>query len=149
MNALQRLGSFPLPISTPIAALIAAVVVGIAHLIIGDLLGGIPDGFQVDTPAGLQDLLFTSSMFGTFLYTMIGGLVYAIVRRFSANAARIFAIIAAVATLLSLVQPLTLTDAPRRVTATLIALHIIAGIVATSALISLTRPAADRLLRGA
>lgn len=148
MNALQRFGSYPLPISTPLAALIAAVVVGIAHLIIGNLLGGVPDGFQVDTPAGLQDLLFTSSMFATFLYTMIGGLVYAIVRRFSSNPNRPFVIIAAVATLLSLLQPLML-DAPGEVKATLIVLHIIAGIVATAALISLTRPASDRLLRGA
>ena len=143
MDALRRFGSYPLYISTPIAAIIAAVVAGIAHIIIGDLLGGIPDGFQVDTPAGLQDLLFTSSMFATFLYTIIGGLVYAIVRRFSSNPERPFVIIAAIATLLSLLQPIAL-DAPGEVKATLIVLHIIAGIVATAALIALTRPTSDR-----
>ena len=147
MTALRRLGSYPLYISTPIAAIVAAVVVGIAHLIIGDLLGGIPDGFKIDTPSGLQDLVFASSMFATFLYTIIGGLVYAVVRRFSSNPERPFVIIAAVATLLSLLQPIAL-DAPGEVKATLIVLHIIAGIVATAALIALTRPAADRRLQG-
>lgn len=146
MNALRRLSSYPLYISTPIAAIIAAVVVGIAHLIIGDLLGGVPDGFKIDTPSGEQDLLFTSSMFATFLYTIIGGLVYAIVRRFRGNPDRLFVIIAAVATLLSLLQPIAV-DAPGEVKATLIVLHIIAGIVATAALLSLTRPALDRGLQ--
>ena len=148
MNALRRLGSYPLYISTPIAAILAAVVVGIAHIIIGDLLGGIPDGFKIDTPSGLQDLLFTSSMFATILYTIIGGLVYAIVRRFSGNPERLFVIVAAVATVLSLIQPIAV-DAPGEVKATLIVLHIIAGIVATAALLALTRPAADRRLREA
>ena len=141
MNALRRFGTYPLYISTPLAAIIAAVVVGIAHLIIGDLLGGIPDGFQVDTPtAGKQDLLFTSSMFATFLWVLIGGVVYAIIRRFSGNPERTFVIVAVVLTLLSLFQPFTIQDGPGRVIATLITLHII------PALLSLTRPKTnDRL----
>lgn len=144
-SALQRFGRYPLYISTPIAAVIAAVVTGIAHLIIGDLLGGVPDGYQVDTPtAGKQDLVFGSSMFATFLYVLIGGVVYAIVRRFARDADRVFVIVAVVVTILSFIQPLTL-DAPTSVKVTLILLHIIAAIVATSALIALTRPrAGDR-----
>jgi membrane protease YdiL (CAAX protease family) len=82
-SALERFGRFPLYISTPIAAVIAAVAAGIAHLIIGDLLGGVPDGFEVDTSSGRQDLVFGSSMFATFLYVLLGGLVYALVRRFA------------------------------------------------------------------
>jgi len=143
MNALRRFGRYPLYISTPIAAIVAAVVTGIAHLIIGDLLGGIPDGFRVDTPSGEQDLVFASSMFAAFLYTSIGGLVYAIVRRFSGNPDRLFVIIAVVVTLLSLFQPFTIEDGPGKVIATLVTLHIIAAIVAIPALIGLTRPKAD------
>lgn len=139
MNALQRFGSYPLYISTPIAAIIAAVVTGIAHLIIGDLLGGVPDGFRVDTPSGEQDLLYTSSMFATFLYVLIGGVVYAVVRRFARDADRIFVIIAVIGTVLSFIQPLAI-DVPARVKITLIALHIIAALVAIPALIRLTRP---------
>ncbi len=146
MNALQRFGSYPLYISTPIAAIIAAVVAGLAHLIIGDLLGGIPDGFRVDTPSGEQDLVFGSSMFAAFLYTLIGGVVYAIVRRFSGNPERLFVIIAVVVTLLSFFQPIAV-DAPGEVKATLIALHIIAAIVATPLLIGLTRPKTESRLQ--
>lgn len=140
MNALRGFGRYPLYLSTPIAAIIAAVIVGIAHLIFGDLFGGVPDGFQVDTPSGAQDLLFTSSMFATVLYVLIGGLVYALIRRLSGNPDRVFVIVAVVVTLLSLIQPFTIEDGPGSVIATLVALHIIAGIVATLALITLTRP---------
>lgn len=148
MNALQRFGRYPLYISTPIAAIIAAVVVGIAHLIIGDLLGGVPDGFKIDTPSGKQELVFASSMLSTFLYVLVGGLVYAIVRRFSGNPERTFVIVAVVITVLSLIQPIAV-DAPGEVKATLITLHIIAAIVAIPALISLTRPKTDRRLQEA
>lgn len=148
MSALQRFGTFPLYLSTPIAAIIAAIVVGIAHLIIGDLLGGVPDGFRIDTPTGKQDLIFASSMLSTVFYVLIGGVVYAIVRRFSANPDRLFVIIAIVGTLLSLLQPITV-DAPGKVKATLIVLHFIAAIVATPLLIGLTRPKADRRLQEA
>jgi hypothetical protein len=139
MNALQSFGRYPLYLSTPIAAIIAAVVTGIAHLIIGDLLGGIPDGFRVDTPSGEQDLLFTSSMFATFLYVLLGGVVYAIVRRFARDAVRVFVIVAVIGTVLSFIQPIAI-DAPTGVKVTLIVLHIIAAIVAIPALIGLTRP---------
>lgn len=146
MSALQRFGTFPLYISTPIAAIVAAIVAGVAHLIIGDLAGGIPDGFKIDTPTGKQELVFASSMLSTFLYTIIGGVVYAIVRRFSGNPDRTFVIVAVVATLLSFLQPITV-DAPGKVTATLIVLHIIAAIVATPLLIGLTRPKAEQRLQ--
>lgn len=148
MNALQRFGRYPLYISTPIAAIVSAIVVGISHLIIGDLLGGIPDGFRIDTPSGKQDLVFGSSMFATFLWVLIGGVVYAIVRRFSGNPDRLFAIIAIVVTVLSLIQPIAV-DAPGEVKATLVTLHIIAAIVAIPALISLTRPKTDQRLQEA
>ncbi len=138
--ALQRLGRYPLYISTPIAAIIAAVITGIAHLIIGDVLGGIPEGFQVDTPSGKQDLLFSSSIVATFMYALVGGVIYAIVRRFSSNPERTFVIIAGIVTLLSLLQPFLIEDGPGSVIVTLVTLHIIAGIVATVALIALTRP---------
>lgn len=134
-----RFGRFPLYISTPIAAVVAAVVAGIAHLIIGDLFNGVPDGFQVDTFSGEQDLVFGSSMFATFLYVLIGGLVYAIVRRFARDYDRAFVIIAVIVTVLSFIQPLVL-DAPTSVKVTLVLLHIISAIVATAALIGLTRP---------
>lgn len=148
MNALQRFGRYPLYISTPIAAIVAAVVVGIAHLIIGDLLGGVPDGFRIDTPSGKQELVFASSMLSTILYVLVGGVVYAIVRRFSGNPDRLFVIVAVVVTLLSLIQPIAV-DAPGEVKATLVTLHIIAAIVAIPALISLTRPKTDRRLQEA
>lgn len=140
MNALQGFGRYPLYLSALIAAIIAALVTGLAHLIIGDVLGGIADGFQVDTPSGMQDLLPSSSMFATFLYVLLGGLVYALIRRLSSNPDRVVVIVAVVVTLLSLIQPFTIEDGPGNVIATLIVLHIIAGIVATLALITLTRP---------
>lgn len=140
LDLFGRFGRFPLYISTPIAAVVAAVVAGIAHLIIDDLFGGVPDGFQVDTPtSGKQDLVFGSSMFATFLYVLIGGLVYAIVRRFARDYDRAFVIIAVIVTVLSFIQPLVL-DAPTSVKVTLVLLHIISAIVATAALIGLTRP---------
>ncbi len=144
MNALAadrfgRFGRFPLYISTPIAAVIAAVITGIAPLIIGDLLNGVPDGYQVDTFNGEQDLVFGSSMFATLLYVLLGGLVYAIVRRFARDYDRVFVIIAVIVTVLSFIQPLAL-DAPTTVKVTLVILHIIAAIVAVPALIGLTRP---------
>lgn len=67
LDQFGRFGRFPLYISTPIAA----VVAGIAHWIIGDLLNGVPDGFQVDAFSGEQDLAFGSSMFATFLYVYV------------------------------------------------------------------------------
>lgn len=139
MNSLQRIGRYPLYLSTPIAAIVAAVVTGIAHVIIGDLLRGIPDGYEIDTPTGKQELVFASSMLSTFLYVVIGGVVYAIIRRFSANPDRLFVIVAVIATILSFLQPLSV-DAPASVRSTLIVLHIIAAIVATSTLITCTRP---------
>lgn len=139
MNVLQRFGQYPLYLSTLIAAIIAALVTGLAHLIIGDLLGGVPDGYRIDTPSGKQDLLFTSSMFATFLYVLLGGVIYAIVRRFSGNPERTFVIVAVIGTILSFIQPIAV-DAPGSVKVTLVVLHIIAAIVATTALIALTRP---------
>jgi len=139
MTVLQSFGRYPLYLSTPIAAIIAAVIVGIAHLVLGNLLGGVPGGFQVDTPSGKQDLLFTSSMFATVLYVLIGGLVFALIRRLSGNPERTFVIVAVIGTILSFIQPIAI-DAPGSVKITLIVLHILAALVATTALIALTRP---------
>jgi len=139
MTALQRFGQYPLYLSALIAAIIAALVTGLAHLIIGDLLGGVPDGFRIDTPSGKQDLLPSSSIFATLLYVLLGGVIYAIVRRFSGNPERTFVIIAVIGTILSFIQPIAI-DAPGSVKVTLIVLHIIAALVATTALIALTRP---------
>jgi len=139
MTVLQSFGRYPLYLSTPIAAIIAAVIVGIAHLVLGNLLGAVPGGFQVDTPSGKQDLLFTSSMFATVLYVLIGGLVFALIRRLSGNPDRAFVIVAVIGTILSFIQPIAI-DAPGSVKITLIVLHILAALVATTALIALTRP---------
>jgi len=139
MTVLQSFSRYPLYLSTPIAAIIAAVIVGIAHLVLGNLLGGVPGGFQVDTPSGKQDLLFTSSMFATVLYVLIGGLVFALIRRLSGNPDRAFVIVAVIGTILSFIQPIAI-DAPGSVKITLIVLHILAALVATTALIALTRP---------
>ena len=48
-------------------------------------------------------------------------------------------IVAVIGTILSFLQPITI-DAPGSVKITLVVLHIIAAIVATTALIALTRP---------
>jgi hypothetical protein len=48
-------------------------------------------------------------------------------------------IVAVIMTVLSFIQPITL-DAPGSVKVTLVILHIVAAIVATAALIALTRP---------
>lgn len=52
---------------------------------------------------------------------------------------KVFLIVAVIMTVLSFIQPITL-DAPGSVKVTLVILHIVAAIVATAALIALTRP---------
>ncbi len=48
-------------------------------------------------------------------------------------------IIAAIVTILSLISPLTITDAPGKMKATLVVMHIVAAVVGAGALLRLSR----------
>lgn len=68
-----------------------------------------------------------------------GGILLALLARFTRAPRRVFVIIAAIVAVLSLTSPLTIADAPGEMKATLVVMHIVAAVVGVGALLRLSR----------
>ncbi len=68
-------------------------------------------------------------IFSTVLYLALGGVAFAIINRLSSRPVRIFLYVAAVALLLSFIQPFTLGDAPGDMVAVLLLMHLLAAVI--------------------
>ncbi len=113
-----------------IAAIVAATVVNVIVFYIGDAAGAFPDDFRFSTPGGGETSLGVGNViFSTVLYLAIGGIVLAIINRLSSRPVRIFLYVAAVALLLSFIQPFTIEDAPGDMIAFLLTMHVLAGVI--------------------
>jgi len=127
-----------LPRATPIAALLGAITNAIVYAI-AKAADTLPSDVLVDTPGGKQAIGLAAVIFATAIPIILGGVVLALLARFTRAPRQIFLVLAAILTLLSLISPLTIPDAPGDMKATLIVMHIVAAVVGVGALLRLSR----------
>jgi hypothetical protein len=123
--------------ATPIAAVLAAAANAIVYAI-ARAADTLPSDVLVDTPGGKQAIGLAAVIFATAIPIILGGVVLALLARFTRAPRQIFLVLAAILTLLSLISPLTIPDAPGDMKATLIVMHIVAA-VGVGALFRLSR----------
>lgn len=119
-----------------LGTLAAAVIANLVVYALGSAVVGYDPGFVVLANAG-----------GTILFTVVPAIVavllYAALMRFTSNPARIFTNIAVVVLILSLIPDLTyipsVPGASSGQTAVLMVMHVVAAVVITSMLTTLTR----------
>ncbi len=124
----ERVRPVKLVWAAPLVALIAAICT-VAVRELGVAIGTIPADLQI-----LQEAIVAAS---TLAFVVLGGLVFAIVTRFSARPVRTFRIVAAVALVLSFINPIGAgagwmpvgaTIGPATV-ATMMLMHVVAALV--------------------
>lgn len=126
----------------PRATLIAAVLAAIANAIvygIAKALDTLPSDVLVQTPGGQQSIGLASVIVASAFPIVLGGIVLALLARFTMTPRRNFVILASILVVLSLLSPLTIPDAPSDMIATLILMHIVAAVVGVGALLRLSR----------
>jgi len=125
----QRIPLVKILIGT-LAAIVAATVVNVIVFYIGDAAGAFPDDFRFNAPGGGETSMGVGNViFSTVLYLALGGVAFAIINRLSSRPVRIFLYVAAVALLLSFIQPFTLGDAPGDMVAVLLLMHLLAAVI--------------------
>lgn len=124
--------------ATPIAAVLGAIANAIVYAI-AKAADTLPSDVLVDTPGGKQAIGLAAVIFATAIPIILGGVVLALLARFTRAPRQIFLVLAAILTLLSLISPLTIPDAPGDMKATLIVMHIVAAVVGVAALLRLSR----------
>lgn len=127
-----------LPRVTPIAAILAAMANAIVYAI-AKAADTLPSDVLVETPGGEQPIGLAAVIFATVFPIVIGGVVLALLARFTRAPRRIFVILASILAVLSLISPLTIADAPVDMKATLIVMHVVAAVVGVGALLRLSR----------
>jgi hypothetical protein len=127
-----------LPRATPIAAVLGAIANAIVYAI-AKAADTLPSDVLVDTPGGKQAIGLAAVIFATAVPIILGGAVLALLAKFTRAPRQIFLVLAAILTLLSLISPLTIPDAPADMKATLVVMHIVAAIVGVGALFRLSR----------
>jgi hypothetical protein len=114
-----------------LAALVAAIVVNVIVYFIGDAAGAFPDDYRFEAFGGSETTMGVGNViFTTLSYFVFAGIVFAIISRLSARPVRIFWYVAAVALLLSLFQPFTLSDPPGGMIPTLLIMHVLSAVIA-------------------
>lgn len=112
------------------AAIVAATIVNVIVFYIGDAAGAFPDDFRFAPPGGGETSLGVGNVIlSTIMFLALGGIVFAIINRFSSRPVRIFIYVAIAACLLSFIQPFTIEDAPGDMIAFLLVMHVLAAIV--------------------
>jgi hypothetical protein len=139
MTTSTDVAGYDAPNRIPLVRILAGTIVAIAVaamlnaivFFIGDATGAFPDDFRFEAPMGGDETSMGvgNVMLSTISYLVVAGVVFAIISRFSRRPARVFLWVAVVVFLLSLVQPLTLEDAPNDMVAFLIAMHVVTTIV--------------------
>ncbi len=124
--------------ATPIAALLGAIANAITYAI-AMAADSLPSDVLVDTPGGRQAIGLAAVIFATAIPIILGGVVLTLLAQFTRTPRRIFIVIATVVTLLSLISPPTIPDAPGDMKATLIVMQIVAAVVGVAALLRLSR----------
>jgi hypothetical protein len=124
--------------ATPIAAVLAAVANAIVYAI-AKAADTLPSDVLVDTPGGKQAIGLAAVIFATAVPIILGGAVLALLAKFTRAPRQIFLVLAVILTLLSLISPLTIPDAPADMKATLVVMHIVAAVVGVGALFRLSR----------
>jgi hypothetical protein len=124
--------------AAPIAAVLAAVANAIVYAI-AKAADTLPADVLVETPGGEQAIGLAAVIFATAVPIILGGAVLALLARFTRMPRQIFLVLAVVLTLLSLISPLTIPDAPTDMKATLVVMHIVAAVVGVGALFRLSR----------
>jgi len=124
--------------ATPIAAVLAAIANAIVYAV-ARAADTLPSDVLVDTPGGKQSIGLLAVISATVLPIILGGILLALLARFTRAQRRIFVITATIVTILSLISPLTIADAPGEMKATLVAMHIVAAVVGVGALLRLAR----------
>ena len=122
-----------------VGAIVAAIIANVIVFVIGDAAGAFPDDYRFSVPGGDETSMGISNVIlSTFTFLAIGGIVFAIINRFSRRPVRIFLYVAVTALVLSFFQPFTLQDAPGDMIVVLLLMHVAAAVVGVLVMLRLS-----------
>ena len=121
---------------TLVAAGVAAVINAIIF-IIGDALGAFPK--TVLLPSNNEPLSLGAVIFISIVGVIAGGIVFAVIGRFSRRPIRLFTIVALVFLVLSFGSPFSVPNAPAGYIIALLLMHVVAGLAIIGLLTTLAR----------
>jgi len=121
---------------TLVAAGVAAVINAIIF-IIGDALGAFPK--TVLLPSNNEPLSLGAVIFISIVGVIAGGIVFAVIGRFSRRPIRLFTIVALVFLVLSFSSPFSIPNAPAGYIIALLLMHVVAGLATIGLLTTLAR----------
>lgn len=125
------------------AAAIAAALANSAIYATAELAGALPDHVLVPTAAGEKPLGIGEVLFASIVPLIAAGIVLAILVKFTRRPLRVFWPLALGVLVLSLGSPLSLSEAPGRMIAALLSMHLVAAGVGLPVLMKFARPATD------
>lgn len=121
---------------------LAAVIAAIGNVLVYGVAQGLdllPRTVEVQHPAGEGPVTLALVIGMTMLPVIVATLLLALLQRITRRPARLFRIVGAAVLVLSLAGPFGIPDVPMKMALTLVAMHLVAGIVAL-----VTLPERDR-----
>lgn len=131
----ERVAYGKLPWAAPLAGLVAAVLNAVVYLVAA-ALGAMPQDLDIN---GQGPLTLGPVMSLLFVPALVGGVVFALLGRFTRRPVTIFRILAAVLLVLSFVTPFSIPAAPVGMIVALELMHVIAAVVIVGVLTTLGR----------
>lgn len=113
--------------AAPVTAVIAAVINTIIYFI-GKAAGAFPESIII--PNANAPLKLPPVILASLIGVLVGGIVFAVIARFSKKPISVFQIVAAVVLILSLATPFQIPNAPLGMVLLLELMHLIAGSLA-------------------
>ena len=113
--------------AAPVTAVIAAVINTIIYFI-GKAAGAFPESIII--PNANAPLKLPPVILASLIGVLVGGIVFAVIARFSTKPISVFQIVAAVVLILSLATPFQIPNAPLGMVLLLELMHLIAGSLA-------------------
>ncbi|MDQ3285246.1 MAG: DUF6069 family protein [Actinomycetota bacterium] len=121
--------------ATPLAAAAAAFANAVVYFV-ASALGAMPQDFVVQ---GSGPITLAPVVLSSFIGTAGAAVVFTVVALLSQRPIRTFRIVAAVVLVLSFATPLTISGAPLSLILTLELMHVVAAVIITGMLTTLTR----------
>lgn len=124
-----------------VLAIVASIVVTSIAFFIVDAAGLIPDSVTIERMNGDVGAIGVSDVIGSVIFDwIIGGIVFLLLRKFTSQPLKWFAIVAVIVTLVSFVLPAVQIDGiPAKMVVGLDILHVVAAVAGVGTLIAYLR----------
>lgn len=135
----RALGGLPLW-QAGIAAIIVTAVTNAIVYAVARAAETLPPSVVVNTPGGSEPITLLPVVFASAQGALGAAIAFALLRRVTARPVRNLWTVGGVVTLLSLIPVFMIPDAPGRMIATLVVMHLVAAVVSITMVTRLARP---------